>query len=113
MLSALNEAEVEYLVVGAYAMASHGCPRATGDKHSRTNNRALVVYVPQAIAKVRAWPGPSQQVWRPKLERQTCCVRWARGPPNAFAESTRSGCPLRHVPLQRQSIACLVHGICK
>lgn len=31
MLSALNEAEVEYLVVGAYAMASHGCPRATGD----------------------------------------------------------------------------------
>ena len=31
MLSALNEAQVEYLVVGAYAMASHGCPRATGD----------------------------------------------------------------------------------
>ena len=31
MLSALNEAGVEYLVVGAYAMAAHGCPRATGD----------------------------------------------------------------------------------
>ena len=31
MLSALSEAGVEYLVVGAYAMAAHGCPRATGD----------------------------------------------------------------------------------
>ena len=31
MLSALNEAEVEYLIVGAYAMAAHGCPRSTGD----------------------------------------------------------------------------------
>ena len=31
MLSALNEAGVEYLVVGAYAMAAYGCPRATGD----------------------------------------------------------------------------------
>jgi hypothetical protein len=31
MLSALNDASAEYLVVGAYAMAAHGCPRATGD----------------------------------------------------------------------------------
>ena len=31
MLSAFNAAKVEYLVVGAYAMAAHGCPRATGD----------------------------------------------------------------------------------
>jgi len=31
MLSALNDASVEYLVVGAYAMAAHGLPRATGD----------------------------------------------------------------------------------
>ena len=31
MLGALNDAEAEYLVVGAYAMAAHGCPRATGD----------------------------------------------------------------------------------
>lgn len=31
MLSALNEADADYLVVGAYAMAAHGCPRATGD----------------------------------------------------------------------------------
>ena len=31
MLSAFNAAGVDYLVVGAYAMAAHGCPRATGD----------------------------------------------------------------------------------
>ena len=31
MLCAFNGAGVEYLVVGAYAMAAHGLPRATGD----------------------------------------------------------------------------------
>ena len=31
MLSAFGEAGAEYLLVGAYAMAAHGCPRATGD----------------------------------------------------------------------------------
>jgi len=31
MLSALNDAEAEYLVVGAFSLAAHGLPRATGD----------------------------------------------------------------------------------
>ena len=31
MLSALSEEQVEYLLVGAYALAVHGLPRATGD----------------------------------------------------------------------------------
>ena len=31
MLSALSAAQVEYLVVGAYALAAHGLPRSTGD----------------------------------------------------------------------------------
>jgi len=31
MLSALYAAGAEYLIVGAYAMAAHGWPRATGD----------------------------------------------------------------------------------
>jgi hypothetical protein len=31
MLSALSEEGVEYLLVGAYALAVHGVPRATGD----------------------------------------------------------------------------------
>jgi hypothetical protein len=31
MLFAFADAEVEYMVIGAYAMAAHGHPRATGD----------------------------------------------------------------------------------
>ncbi|MBO0797848.1 MAG: hypothetical protein J2P31_03420 [Blastocatellia bacterium] len=31
MLSCLNEEQVEYIVVGAYALAAHGYVRATGD----------------------------------------------------------------------------------
>lgn len=31
MLSSLNGAGVEYIIVGAYALAAHGFPRATGD----------------------------------------------------------------------------------
>ena len=31
MLSALSAEGVEYLLIGAYAMAAHGVPRATGD----------------------------------------------------------------------------------
>ncbi len=31
MLTALNDAEAEYLIVGAYALAVHGNVRATGD----------------------------------------------------------------------------------
>jgi hypothetical protein len=31
MLAALSAAGAEYLVVGAYALAAHGLPRATGD----------------------------------------------------------------------------------
>lgn len=31
MLSCLKDAEVEFIIVGAYALAAHGLPRATGD----------------------------------------------------------------------------------
>ena len=31
MLSCLKEEEVEFIIVGAYALAAHGFPRATGD----------------------------------------------------------------------------------
>jgi hypothetical protein len=31
MLAALSDAEADYLVVGAHALAAHGIPRATGD----------------------------------------------------------------------------------
>jgi hypothetical protein len=31
MLSCLKDTEVEFIIVGAYALAAHGLPRATGD----------------------------------------------------------------------------------
>ena len=48
MLSALSDAEVEFLVVGAYALAAHGLPRATGD----------------IDLWVRPSPGNAQRVWQ-------------------------------------------------
>lgn len=47
MLSALCAAGVEFLVVGAHALAAHGTPRATGDLdiwvHNTTENAARVL----------------------------------------------------------------------
>jgi hypothetical protein len=40
MLSCLRNAEVEFIVVGAYALAAHGFPRATGDIDIWVNNSA-------------------------------------------------------------------------
>ena len=46
ILTAFTAEEVEYLVVGAYALAAHGFPRATGDLdlhvHSTPDNAARV-----------------------------------------------------------------------
>jgi predicted nucleotidyltransferase len=55
MLSCLKEASVEFLIVGAYALAAHGLPRATGDidilvRRDDVNARRVM----QAIAKFGA-----------------------------------------------------------
>ena len=46
ILSVLNEERVDYLLVGAYALAVHGLPRATGDMdiwiHSTVDNARRV-----------------------------------------------------------------------
>jgi len=46
-LSLFNEENVEYLVVGAYALAHHGLPRATGDidlwVHCSEDNAARIL----------------------------------------------------------------------
>ena len=55
ILSAFNEAGVEYLVVGAYALAAHGLVRATGDidlwVRPTAENASRVM---QALRKFRA-----------------------------------------------------------
>lgn len=55
MLSCLKEEKVEFLIVGAYALAAHGLPRATGDidilvRRDDMNARRIM----QAIAKFGA-----------------------------------------------------------
>ncbi len=47
MLSCLKEEEVEFIIVGAYALAAHGFPRATGDidiwvRNSPANARKIM-----------------------------------------------------------------------
>lgn len=59
LLSALNAAEVEYLVVGAYALAWYGQPRATGDldvwvEASRANAERLLRALAQFGAPLEA-----------------------------------------------------------
>jgi hypothetical protein len=59
MLSCLKDERVEFIVVGAYALAVHGFPRATGDidlwvRRSAENARKLI----RALAKFGA-PLPS------------------------------------------------------
>jgi hypothetical protein len=60
MLSALNDASAEYLIVGAYAKAVHGCPRATGDIdlwiRSSTENAQCV------LNALRVFGAPTSQI---------------------------------------------------
>lgn len=55
MLSCLRDEKVEFIVVGAYALAAHGFPRATGDidiwvRNTPENARSIV----RALAKFGA-----------------------------------------------------------
>ena len=60
MLHALNDADADFLVVGAYAVAAHGYPRATGDLDIWV--RADVDNAPKVIAALSAFGAPMDQV---------------------------------------------------
>jgi hypothetical protein len=60
MLLALNDAEVPYLVVGAYAVAVHGFPRATGDLDIWV--RADAATAPRVMKALRAFGAPVHEV---------------------------------------------------
>ena len=65
MLSAFNTAGVEYLVVGAYAMAAHGFPSATGDLDfwiRRTPENAV-----RALEALREFGAPTEDISRDDL----------------------------------------------
>jgi hypothetical protein len=55
MLLCLKEAKVDFIIVGAYALAAHGYPRATGDIDIWVNNSPdNAVRVMNALAKFGA-----------------------------------------------------------
>ena len=60
MLHALNDADADFLVVGAYAVAAHGHPRATGDLDIWV--RADVDNAPKVIAALSAFGAPLEQI---------------------------------------------------
>jgi hypothetical protein len=60
MLSALSAAEAEYLVVGAYALAAHGYPRATGDLDIWINPTS--VNAPRVWEAMRQFKAPMSQL---------------------------------------------------
>ena len=60
MLLALNDVDADYLVVGAYAVAAHGHPRATGDLDIWV--RADVDNAPKVFAALSAFGAPMDQI---------------------------------------------------
>lgn len=60
MLQALNDADADFLVVGAYAVAAHGHPRATGDLDIWV--RADVENAPKVIAALSAFGAAMEQI---------------------------------------------------
>lgn len=60
MLVALNDADVDYLVVGAYAVAAHGFPRATGDLDIWV--RATSDTAPKIMKALRIFGAPMDQI---------------------------------------------------
>jgi hypothetical protein len=60
MLFALNNAEVNYLVVGAYAVAVHGYPRATGDLDIWV--QANLETAPKVVQALRAFGAPMEEI---------------------------------------------------
>ena len=60
MLSAFTEDNVEYIVVGAHALAFHGVPRATGDLDLWV--RAAPDNATRVMAALRRYGAPLQSV---------------------------------------------------
>jgi hypothetical protein len=60
LLRAFSDAEVRFLIVGAYALAHHGRPRATGDLDVWVD--ATAENAPRVIQALEAFGAPLQEV---------------------------------------------------
>lgn len=67
MLSALSEAGVDFLIVGAHALAAHGVPRATGDLDIWV--RPTADNAQRTLAALQAFGAPLADLTREDLTR--------------------------------------------
>lgn len=68
MLSAFTEGNVEYIVVGAHALAFHGIPRATGDLDLWV--RPTPVNAKRVMAALKRFGAPLEQISEDDLARE-------------------------------------------
>ena len=75
LLRAFIEGEVRFLVVGAYALAHHGRPRATGDLDVWVDPTAD--NAPRVIRALETFGAPLREVCRTTALAQVWSFRWA------------------------------------
>ncbi len=73
MLSALSSANADYLLVGAYAMAHHGVPRATGDMDILV--RPDPANADRVLSALRQFGAPMEGIRREDLSREDWVIQ--------------------------------------
>jgi hypothetical protein len=73
MLSCLKEERVEFLVVGAYALAAHGFPRATGDIDIWVRNSPDNAY--RIMAALKKFGAPTSNITEEDFESPDMVVQ--------------------------------------
>jgi hypothetical protein len=89
MLSCLKDEGVEFVVVGAYALAAHGLPRATGDIDIRVrNSRENAHRVMSALSKFGA---PTSELSEDLIKNKRAAGREKDRGDVAWLEKTPAG----------------------
>jgi len=73
MLSCLKEERVEFLIVGAYALAAHGFPRATGDIDIWVRNSPGNAY--RIMAALKKFGAPTSNITEEDFESPDMVVQ--------------------------------------
>lgn len=89
IISALSNAHAEYLLVGAYAMAYHGAPRATGDLDIWV--RPDLENASRVIAALREFGAPMEGINQEDLSREDWVIQLGVVPRRIDLITTISG----------------------
>ena len=102
ILSALSDAKADYLLVGAYALAYHGVPRATGDidlwirPSSENADRVLTA--------LRQFGAPMENFTREELSREDWVFRIGVAPRRIDLKTSLSGLTFEEAWASREQI---------